>query len=68
MTNPAMYFREAERIEAEMTRSQHRANANRKRRIEQPQSPATAYSRERLPSGCVLNRMAKIPKIHLKQI
>lgn len=55
MTNPESYFREAERLEAEMfDRCNWDGAQSRTSILKRPIGRGRMYSRETLPSGCIL--------------
>jgi hypothetical protein len=62
--DPKIYFAEAARIESEMLLQERSGKPLRRQTAKNPPSTKTApavsssYSREQLPSGCVLFRMA----------
>jgi hypothetical protein len=63
MMDPEMYFREAERIEAEIRGQKHPLTPPGNRKPEIRSSAVYGfYSREQLASGCILYRLNKLMK------
>jgi hypothetical protein len=55
MTNPETYFRDAERIEGEMFDKDRSEGRQRRASIlNRPTARNRMYSKEKLPSGCIL--------------